>query len=375
MFAFRHLALISLAVSLPALEVLGLAAPSTVDLSQVKPAVDIKIAAATAAYAVRATSAAVDDYVDLFNAQSLHVGRYPAEDFIAAVSAAPPHNCDVLSVAQLQALRGWPTLLAQVEATMRADVDDCKGKPYDTGDTRPMWTTNEGGITIAYSCAGPGPYDLLGGQPICTTEQLVVQGSSHDASGALTATYSAGTASSLTLTTSSTSSMSIGVTVSVGVNIKVFEASASTTYTESVTNEKSNSAQHTLSVQSQVSVGLDPTTPNTYCSLKFNTTSCTSTGVVRVPFVATGWLATKSAKNDYASFLCSPFTPFAQYCLCSYNDQIVYFNIDATLPDDKLRSSVMELQGAVKGNIAGNYTRFCTNLKREEFGSEIQAAS
>ncbi|KAJ7763776.1 hypothetical protein B0H16DRAFT_1801135 [Mycena metata] len=341
MFAPSYLVFALLAVSIPVLAIPRVAAPPTAD--RISPT-NIKVAAAAAAYAVRTNSTATDDYVDLFDVTSVHVGRYASAEFIAAITTATPANCDMLSPDQVKLLRGWLSF----DAAMSAAINSCTGG-FVTPELRPVWTTNEGGITIGYSCAGPGPYNISGAEPHCSTQEQVVQGRSTGATGVVTASYSTGEATSLTLTTTSSSTMSIGVTVTVGVNIKVFEASVSATYTQSVTNEKSKSEEHTLSSQGTIGVQMTPTGPNSQCALKFNTTSCQSTGVVRVPFVATGWIATKAA--DFKGLVCG----YRQA-----EQQIVYFNIDANLANDKLRSSVMELQGAVRGQMNSMYDISCT---------------
>ncbi|KAJ7658325.1 hypothetical protein DFH06DRAFT_449108 [Mycena polygramma] len=335
-------AFVFLAVSASALAAMpSLPVTSSVDL----PApIDIKIAAATAAYAVPANATGGSgshnntDYVDLFDIRSVHVGRYAAADFLAAASAVGQRtNCDALSPEQVKTLRGWPSLLAAIGGDYRGILEG----------PRFIWTVSGASTQIGFSCAGEGPYNITG-ELKCTEQQLAVMGNSTGSTGVVTASYTAGIASSLTLTTTKSSTLSVGVTVSVGVKCDIFEAGASTTVTTSVTNEDSKVIQDTLSVQSTLAVQMTPTGPNSHCELKFNTTSCTSTGVVKVPFVATGWILTGRCTNGYNG----------GYCYPEFGD--VYFNIDANLPDPKLRQSVMELQGATKGQMSGTYTTNCT---------------
>ncbi|KAJ7699848.1 hypothetical protein B0H16DRAFT_1835495 [Mycena metata] len=338
MLAFKDLMLVALAGAVASLAMPSLPAASTVEVHM---PVDIKIATTRASYAVHVNSTgaaspnATSDYIDLFDTQSAHIGRYTAAEFFAAASGDSGENCNALSAAQVQLMRGWTVL--------RDQPFSWDGRIYS--GVRNVWTANEGGIQLASSCTGPGPFTIIGGEPTCSEYLQTVRGESKGNTGAVTATFSTGTASSLTLTTTKSSELSVGVTVEVGVQIKIFSASTSVTRTETVKNENSKSTQDTISVQNSLEIIMDPPTLNSNCELKLCHQH--SSGILKVPFIATGWIAVDFCTDGFPPFFCATWS-------------IGYLSIDANLPDVKLRSSEMEVRGSTQGTLNGAYVKHCT---------------
>ncbi|KAJ7656595.1 hypothetical protein B0H17DRAFT_1146138 [Mycena rosella] len=90
--------------------------------------VDIRVAAASAAYAVHDNSAFgsatdlhnVTGYVDTYDSDKSHIGRYPASEFFAA-SPSPTLgvNCGPLTIGQLSVLPGN----TRMQAAIKRDVE------------------------------------------------------------------------------------------------------------------------------------------------------------------------------------------------------------------------------------------------------------
>ncbi|KAJ6462680.1 hypothetical protein C8R47DRAFT_1158288 [Mycena vitilis] len=348
MVAFNNFVLVSLAFAatafaIPAVSIVGL-----------QPHLDIKLAASRAAYALPVSFAAAasgsqdvsSDHIDLFDAHSTHIGRYAASDFFAAATAVvvPNQNCNAMTPAQVKLMRGSNILLAQPFSW--------DGRTYS--GFRNIYTANQGGIHTAFACTGPGPFNVTGGgEPSCSEYLQVVKGVSTGNTGTVTATYTSGSESSLTLTTTRSSEISTSVEVSIGVQIKIFSGSTTVTRTETIQNENSKTTQDIISVQNSIGIEMIPTGPNSVCELKYNVQSCTSSGIVKVPFIATGWIAVEVCVN-------SPLPgPDGIPVFCG-EWAIGYLSIDANLPEVRLRSSEMELRGTAQGKLSGEFTKHCT---------------
>ncbi|KAJ7829231.1 hypothetical protein B0H13DRAFT_2679920 [Mycena leptocephala] len=334
--------------------------------------VDIRVAAAYAAYAVYDNSTAgnatnphsAGGYVDAYDIHDTHFGRYPASEFFAQTpaAAAAGANCGPLEFRQLMSLPGyWPYL----DAKVRADLYGKGAQPFFPFGYRShnTWTTKvcasfplsirpssaeegcQGPSQTAFSCAGSGPFPVDAGVPAQCDEveartSAVVRGTTgrfdfpHHSTPSLALNW---------LLESST--LSIGTTVSVGFEIKAFSASASTTVETSVTNEESRSVSTTLSTEVTQSLELDAPV-NSTCSIEWKVQSCVAVGVAHVPFFATGWVTVEP---------CYGLEEHA--CI----DKYWYFNLDAIIPAAD-RNSVMDVSATTRTRSNGNSVSGCTPL-------------
>ncbi|KAJ6568542.1 hypothetical protein B0H19DRAFT_1065368 [Mycena capillaripes] len=316
----------------------------TVSLPSPKPGVapafvDVRIAAATAAYAVQDNATDPNNttaYVNVYDSHDYHVGRYPASAFFAAATAGNS-NCGPATTAQIwnQSVPGYPLMDKYIKYRLR-----------DVAPFYQSWATNEVGEQILFSCVGEGPFKVEAGVPAqCDEVEAETDAIVRGTTGRVKLEYKTGRQSALTLTTTKSSTMWIGVTVSVGIEIKVFSASVSTTIEQSVTNEESTSESTTLSTETTQSMELDAS-PNQRCSIKWNVQSCTAVGIARVPFVATGWLAVRACLVDYNTLCGGP---------------IYYYRLDDNVPIDQ-RSSNMELKATTRTKSNGRSDSGCVNL-------------